>query len=496
MIHWSEYQFHEIHAIGERNKVDNNIYTFDIETTSYIVLHGKQLSPELYLDLSDKEQKECKFYATMYIWQFGINDTIFYGRTYDELYEFLKRIEENTNSQKIKKICVVHNLSFEFQFMRNIFKFKNVMARKSRKIMKCQLEDFNFEFRCSLYMTNAKLEKLPNLYKLDVKKLVGNLDYTKARHFSSRLKKSELDYCENDCLVVYQYIRRELENYITCKNVPLTSTGHVRRELKELVSKNYKYKNKVRRSINTDGHIYNLLVERIYADGYTHANWLFSSTIMKNVSSFDFCSSYPYVMVTNKFPMSEFKRCNIKDASQMLENFAYLLVIKMTNVKSKYYNNFISQSKCRYLKKAKFDNGRIIGADELEIVLTDVDFKFLLQAYDFEYEILESYFARYDYLPKEFINFILDKYYIKTTYKNVSGKELEYNLEKAKFNSLYGMTVTNNIKDEVIFDNETGWREEEQTNEKILKLLQKEKKEGFLSFSWGVWITRICKNES
>ena len=191
-------------------------------------------------------------------------------------------------------------------------------------------------------------------------------------------------------------------------------------------------------------------------------------------------------MVTQKFPMSEFKRCNIKDASQMLDNFAYLLVVRMTNVESKYYNNFISQSKCRYLKKAKFDNGRIIGADELEIVLTDVDFKFLLQAYDFEYEILESYFSRYDYLPKEFINFILDKYYIKTTYKNVSGKELEYNLEKAKFNSLYrlGMTVTNNIKDEVIFDNETGWREEEQTNEKILELLQKEKKQGFLSFSW------------
>lgn len=213
---------------------------------------------------------------------------------------------------------------------------------------------------------------------------------------------------------------------------------------------------------------------------------------MKNVSSFDFCSSYPYVMVTQKFPMSEFKRCNIKKASQMLDNFAYLLVVRMKNVECKFYNTFISQSKCRYLKKAKFDNGRIIGAAELEIVLTDVDFKFLLQAYDFDYEIIESYFSRYDYLPIEFINFILDKYYIKTTYKNVSGKELEYNLEKAKFNSLYGMTVTNNIKDEVIFDNETGWREEEQTNEKILELLQKEKKQGFLSFSWRSIYHRFC----
>lgn len=43
--------------------------------------------------------------------------------------------------------------------------------------------------------------------------------------------------------------------------IPYTSTGHVRRELKELVLKDYKYKSQVRKSINTDPHVYNLLVE-------------------------------------------------------------------------------------------------------------------------------------------------------------------------------------------------------------------------------------------
>ena len=33
-----------------------------------------------------------------------------------------------------------------------------------------------------------------------------------------------------------------------------------------------------------------------------------------------------------------------------------------------------------------------------------------------------------------FINFILDKYILKTQYKCVSGKELEYSKEKNKFN--------------------------------------------------------------
>ena len=51
------------------------------------------------------------------------------------------------------------------------------------------------------------------------------------------------------------------------------------------------------------------------------------------------------------------------------------------------------------------------------------------------------------------------------------------------------MSVTNNIKDEVIFDNETGWSEIPLSNDDILKSLEKEKKQGFLSFSWGVWVT-------
>lgn len=74
------------------------------------------------------------------------------------------------------------------------------------------------------------------------------------------------------------------------------------------------------------------------------------------------------------------------------------------------------------------------------------------------------------------------------------GKEVEYALEKAKFNSLYGMSVTNNIKDEVEYDNSIGWMEVPISNEKILEKLNDEKKKAFLSFSYGVWITAYARN--
>lgn len=178
----------------------------------------------------------------------------------------------------------------------------------------------------------------------------------------------------------------------------------------------------------------------------------------------------------------------------MSKRFAYLIVVKFTNIKCKYYNNFISQSKCREIVKGRYDNGRIIQAESLEMTLTDIDFYFILQTYNCDYEIKECYYSLYDYLPKTFIDFILEKYVNKTKYKNVEGKEVEYNLEKQKFNSLYGMSVTNMIRDEVIFDNIKGWSENKLSNEEIINALETEKKKGFLSFAYGVWVTAFARN--
>ena len=67
--------------------------------------------------------------------------------------------------------------------------------------------------------------------------------------------------------------------------------------------------------------------------------------------------------------------------------------------------------------------------------------------------------------------------------------------EKNKFNSLYGMSVTNTIRDNVIYDNEIKrWNELELTNEDILEKLNYEKKKSFLSFAYGVWVTAYARD--
>ena len=505
MLYWTEYTGHLGDIQGKRKKVDNTIYTFDIETTSYFILHNKFYHAWQYENLSEEEKEQCEFRSCMYIWMFSINDRVYYGRNWEDFKIFIDTIYSYIPEHKI---CFIHNFAFEFQYLKSIIKFDVVVARKAHKVMKAICDSFNFEFRCSLFLTNCALKYIPKTYNLPVEKLVGDLDYNKIRHSKTKLTEKELGYCENDCLVIYYYIKQELERYERVDKIPLTSTGHVRRELKELVLKDFAYKRKVRNAINTDPHIYNLLVQA-FAGGYTHANWIYANTIMENVDSWDFTSSYPYVLVTHKYPSTEFKKCNITRVERMSNRFAYLLVVKFKNLKCRYYNNFISRSKCYNIKNGVYDNGRIMQAEEITTTLTDIDFRFILDTYrdinkdkQVEYEILECYYSSYNYLPKQFIEFVLQKYIDKTKYKNVEGKEVEYNIAKALFNSLYGMSVTNNIRDEVVFyddeekinhDNKT-WEEIPLTNDEIIKKLNDEKKASFLSFAYGVWVTAYARN--
>ena len=489
---WKDYKGHDVSILGKSKKIDNTIYTFDIETTSYLILDGKIISARDYPRLTDEQQESCIKQSCMYIWQFSINDEVYYGRTWDEFKSFLDLLEQNDNT---KKIVFIHNLAFEFQHIWSVVRVKSVMSRKSRKLMRCFLEDYNIEFRCSLMLSNLKLEKLPEVYQLPVQKKVGDLDYSKIRTPATPLTDKELGYCEFDCLVTYWYIKTELETYKRVDRLPITSTGKVRKQLQRIVLSNMSYVYKVGKQINTDPVVYNMLVDA-FAGGYTHANYIYTDEVLDNVDSYDETSAYPYVLVSCKFPSTKFTKCYIKRVEDMLPCFAYLLTVKIKNIRSKYYNNFISASKCIEIKgKPNYDNGRIISAKEVTITCTDVDLKFYLDAYSYEsYEIVTAYKSVYNYLPIEYVNFILDKYVLKTQLKNVEGKELEYAREKASYNSLYGMTVTNTIRADVNFVNFDEWVEKPLTDSEIMTKLFKDKKRGFLNFAWGVWCTAYARD--
>ena len=131
----------------------------------------------------------------MYIWQLAINGRVVIGREWSEFLCAVNTIVERLELYKNKRIIIyVHNLAFEFQFIRKMFEWQKVFAIDNRKPIYAITKQ-GVEFRCSYILTNYSLAKLgEQLHKYKVSKLVGDLDYNLIRTPKTPLTEKEMQY--------------------------------------------------------------------------------------------------------------------------------------------------------------------------------------------------------------------------------------------------------------------------------------------------------------
>lgn len=468
------------------------IITFDIETSSLFSNSDGTIKSTTDLE---KDDERLKFYACMYLWTTSINGVTYYGRTMDELKEYLQFLME----QDGKKIIWIHNLSYEFQFLLNyLFDYRtdyelSVFARSRRKPMKVLFG--SLEFRCTYMLTNCSLAKVSEIFHLPIQKKEGDLDYRKARGYTTRLTKKELDYAEYDVLVLHYLILAFLKLYKTLDRIPLTSTGRIRRECVALMRDYVTIRKQICKEFPTVD-FYEIL-RKMFMGGYTHSNPLNTAYILSDVDGYDLSSSYPAAMVSEKYPFTRFNKisCSIIEHNPKWIRAYHIRFNKIEVNGCMSYLSFARVEKCL---NAEIDNGRIRKADWVECYLTDIDVDIVLNNYDIEtYEILEAWQSFARYLPRPFLEYIFKLYENKTSLKDVEGAEDEYAQSKAFINALYGMMVTNDIRDEVIFDidSDENWTVRNLTRDEVKEEL-KEKSEShktFLLYQWGVWVTAYAR---
>jgi hypothetical protein len=452
-----------------RTKYKDLITAFDIETTRLV----------------DIEQ------SIMYIWQwqFGDEYTVV-GRTWEQFESFQRKLAATLDDSVL--VVFVHNLSFEFQFLRGIYDFKpeDVFAVKSRKVLKCTMYD-KFEFRCSYIHSNMSLDTYTKKMGVKHKKLTGTFDYEKIRYPWTELTDEELAYCIHDVQGLVEAIEIEMEHdKDNLYTFPLTSTGYVRRDAKKAMSAVSKGFIKTQLP---DYETYKMLREA-FRGGNTHANRYYTNYTLHNVHSADRSSSYPDVMCNCKFPISEFYRLgeiSYDEAIKMLgrRQKACLMRVALTGVyltRLDWGCPYLSLSKCRHIENPLVDNGRIISADYLETTITDIDLKIIISEYSWkDIRFFDFATARYGYLPKPLIETICQYYHYKTELKNVQGQELLYMKSKNKLNSLYGMCAQDPVKQSILFIEE----DFKEQNDNEAELLLAHNKKAFLAYQWGVWVT-------
>lgn len=479
---------------------------FDIETSSVKDLNGVK-------------------FATMYIWQFGLNGCVIYGRTWKQFSQLMETIVNYFNINNDRRLIIyVHNLSYEFQFMRKRIKWATdnrgndcVFSLKKRRPIYA-LTESGIEFRCSYFLSNCSLAYIgaEMLFKYPVTKLEGDLDYSKVRTYNTPLTTQELEYCFNDVRVVMSYIQEKIENEGDICDIPLTNTGYVRKFTRDYCtgkfikdpteskkqSMNY---HAIMKALKIQSEKEYAQLKSAFAGGFTHANPLMSRTgardksYFENVGSADLSSSYPYTMVSDYFPMSTGRFLGeIKypqQFSQLIKNYCCLFTATFYGIYQIFEaESYISLSKCTSIASDYIQqNGRVCEASYLSINITELDWDIIDHVYGWE-RVAITNMRIYDrgYLPKVFIESILELYSAKTTLKGVADKIIEYMIKKGMLNSAYGMCVTDIVRDDAIYYGDD-WKSIEADAFSQLTSYNRAFTR-FLFYPWGVWVTAHARH--
>ena len=160
------------------------------------------------------------------------------------------------------------------------------------------------------------------------------------------------------------------------------------------------------------------------------------------------------------------------------------------------------------------DNGRILNMKgESVVVVNELDLKWLIKQYDFDYEIETVYISKMGAFP-DFIQDTGDQYFEgKSVTKKIehdlkasgmSEFDLEVReahrqnlIEKGLLNAIYGMTATSPIRYTFTEADNGEWNKERLTPEDIEKKLNDfyDKKGNFMNYELGLWTTAHARDE-
>lgn len=472
-----------------KSYMSDTVYTFDIETTTLYYVGGCWRTWERGIDT------KCEKVSLCYLWQFGINDTVFYGRTLEEFRSFLVELAHRV---KLPLVCWVHNLGYETQHLRNILKDFEVFARQPRQPMYFNCADSDLEgvqFRDSLILTQYSLDKCSKLYAPEsAHKLTGTIDYNELRTPHSELDDSILAYAENDIKALYWTIKHYKDIYKHIDSIPLTHTSIVRRSLtKYLRATSPHYFKQVRECIPYPAEFRGQ--QQAFTGGTVLGNPCFSGLTIRNVGSNDFASSYPaHLVLFGEYPITRFKLQRGYTARKQLkiENRCYCMLIKFKRLNGRLNVHYIPHARLVEVCGGIYDNGKLVSCDYCTLWLTEIDLQIIDQVYTYKkLELLQVWEAEKGFINDDYRRYIIDCYEQKTRLKNVEGKEEEYADYKTTINALYGIFVTSIINPEITYKDQDWHIEEVKLTDKLNEL--KGKKNNINIYSQGIYCTALAR---
>lgn len=480
------------HKNNEYVSYNNIIIMADTETS-------KSQPDESYIERGKKKYKTYQNHVvawTISLRAYDKNIATLYGRKPSSMVKCLYKI--HSTMRGVKTVVYFHNFAYDHVFLRKFaFDLYDLPTYQlnTKPYYPIMIEYSNgLIFKDSLILAQRSLEKWADDLDVEHKKAVGLWDYDKLRDQDTVLSKDEFEYIEHDTLAGVECIDKTLTALNkNISNLPLTATGIPREQTRK---RGGRKAHDIFLKIAPDYEQYLKLIQ-IYHGGFTHGNRHFVDTLINwdTITARDFASSYPFVMLSERYPCENFTSCPNKTVDEILvlkDTHAFMFKFVAINIRLKsdnYPMPALQHSKTLKTINPIIDNGRILCANYVSIYLNEMDLAVINDMYTWDRAICtECEKALKDYLPRWFTDYVYECYTEKCALKN--GDPVLYSIAKARVNSLYGLTVQKSLQDDIIEDYKIGNYEIKSIEDPqgaYKKYLNK--RSSILPYFYGVWVT-------
>ena len=437
---------------------------FDIETTTFY------------------SEKYDRWIATMWGWQFGIDDLTICGNDWTDFQNFIEVLSSYFKNTGCRLLVWVQNYSYEFQWIKGLFDWNkkedgsfDVFAKSERDIIYSVYK--NIEFRDSLVLTQMPLRSFQKNFGTKVGKLSGDLDYKTLRHSKTKnIKPGEMAYRINDVQILTSFFHVYIKPYFLDLGykIPLTATGIVREEMKRnFLECDSSFKKKYRREIRyamPSRELYLEIRQFGFRGGLTHANTSACNEVIEECpddlpESFDLKSAHPSHELQDNMPM-RYKRKNklywqkfVKETLEDIENKGFFACFTFYNIRAAGWHCLESKNKLvEYSEDCIFENGRLASGSMISCCLMELDLLNYLDCYEWSnMECKYIYTCEKKPLP-DFMRKTICHYFDEKEHKPKDS--LEYGVAKRKLNSTFGFCATGLVDQELLYNPETKTFEE------------------------------------
>lgn len=498
--HWTELDYDSLPKTSASYRRDHKyspmVASFDLESTNY-----KNL------------------FSFMYIWQFGLEDQVVYGRTWDEFREFLADLKEHLHINYNHKLIVFdHGLRFDFGFfMREVPIDGRIIAKSKHEIVMCTVFDC-LEFRDSYSYSEKSLEAMGE--ELGLNKL--KYDYRKIRHSGTELTPDELAYCCRDCEILQLYYTKQSDLYRGVSKIPLTATLRVKRIMLEKMrltdSKSGLMMGMIRkRQLNPASPADLLVLQHLriaFFGGFNYCNLVHKGELMHDVDDFDANSHYIAQILLHKFPKNRFEPLPLPERAEELIKHSGIYKNKAMLITFRYYDleailpdvaflpiynkNYIE---CELVDRKSMVTHKMMHMHTGIMTLTDVDFYLMSKYYKMRnIKILQVLGSDYGVLP-DYITSTCTDLYIKKSTAKAALKEIKkerkptaeeqaaYDLVKRQLNRVYGIFVQDPVKANYMYNGVSV------VVDPTDKITTKRTQYSPVLYQWGVWVAAWARFE-